>query len=93
MPDLLMRSYSKLFIVAFPIVLRLQNDPGEFQFIQRSLNYLFGFKVKEFGDENEEMNSEPDLDEIMVEEVTEISLFGGFKPNGEKPKYPLIVPA
>jgi hypothetical protein len=29
----------------------------------------------------------------MVEEVTEISLFGGFKPNGEKPKYPLLSPA
>jgi hypothetical protein len=33
MPDLLMRSYSKLFIVAFPIVLRLSSDPSEVQFI------------------------------------------------------------
>jgi hypothetical protein len=56
------------------------------------LNYLFGFKVKESG-EAEEENSEPELDEIMVEEVTEISLFGGFKPNGEKPKYPLLSPS
>jgi hypothetical protein len=49
--------------------------------------------VQEFGDENEEMNSEPDPDEIVADEVTEISFFGGFKQNREKPKYPLLLPA
>ena len=35
------------------------------------------------------MNSDIDADDVQVEEFTEISLFGGFKANANKPKYSL----
>ena len=88
--ELLMRAYSKLFIVSFPLMLRVAlngaKDPDFLMLIEKSLRYFFNFKAP---------NSQiEDIEEVQIEidEVTELSLFAGMKTQSEKPKYPLPNP-
>jgi len=86
-----MRSYSKLFTVSFPIMLRsLINGAKDVEFnilVEKSFKYFFNFEIPDSTQtENEDMQIDDD-------EITELSLFAGMRKNQpDKPKYPLQTP-
>ena len=86
-----MRAYSRLFTVAFPIMLRAYiNGASHSDFkllIEKSFKYLLGFAQFEAQtDFSEEM-------QIDLDEVTELSLFAGMQTQADKPKYPVPPPS
>lgn len=82
-----MRAYSRLFIIAFPLMIRAANNgachPDFKLLIEKSFKYLFGFVCPE---QQSDFSEEMQLD---LDEITELSLFAGMQTQADKPKFPV----
>ena len=85
-----MRAYSKLFVIAFPLMIRASingaSHPDFKLLIEKSFKYVVGFVCPDMQtDFSEEM-------QLDLDEITELSLFAGMQTQADKPKFPVPPP-